>query len=131
MMVELPDELAALPTFPSVDALYVDDERRRRSPEWDFGVHWRLSPEVSWPRWRVSWIVEPGDVYATEAFGTMRVLLLGKVAPLGEYPHSGGLEAWHRFHRSQPIERLLDGWARLDPPVLAWILDRLRLGVPA
>ena len=131
MMDELPDELAALPTFPSVDALYVDDERRRRSPEWDYGVFWAPSPEDRWPRWRVSWIVDTGDLYAAEQAGAGRVLLLGNCPPHGDYPHSGGIEAWHRFHQAQPIERLLDGWAELDPPVLAWILDRLRLGVPA
>ena len=66
MMVELPDELAALPTFPSVDALYVDDERRRRSPEWDYGVFWAPSPEDRWPRWRVSWIVDLSLIHISE-----------------------------------------------------------------
>ena len=127
MMVELPDELAALPTFPSVEALYVDDERRRRSPEWDFGVHWRATLEQWWPRWRVSWIVETGDLYAF-CTGAPRVLLLGNVPRVGEYP-GGGIERWAAFHGRQTVERVLDGWAELEPQLLGWILERL--GVPA
>lgn len=127
MIESLPDELADLPRFPSVDALYSADERRRRSPEWDYGVHWRTSADRPWPRWRVSWIVETGDLYAACAVvGRPAAILLGNVPPYGDYPHSAGIEAWGRFRRAQTVERVLDGWAEADPPLLAWVVERLR-----
>lgn len=122
----LPPELSELPRFPSIDAFYGVDERRRWSPEWDYGVHWRAAEEL-WPRWRVSWVVATGDLYAARTGGGPLVLLLGNVPPVGEYP-GAGLPAWGRFHREQRVEQVLEGWALVDPPLLGWILGRLALG---
>lgn len=120
----LPVALARLQRFPSVDAFYDDDERRRHSPEWDYGVWWRATADERWPRWRVSWVCETGDLYATRCAGRGIVLRLGNVPPLGAYPYGLGSEAWGAWHREQPVERLLAGWAEGDE-TLGWILDRL------
>jgi hypothetical protein len=121
----LPIELEPLQRFRSVDAFYADDERRRRSPEWDYGVAWRSSADELWPRWRVSWVVATGDVYAVKIARDPLVLLLGVVPPLGEYPYGEGSAAWHDFARVQPVERVLAGWAELDEQVLGWVVERI------
>ena len=41
---------------------FFSDPRRRKSPELDFGVIWTLG--TPWPRWRVSWIDDTGELYA-------------------------------------------------------------------
>jgi hypothetical protein len=120
----LPGALARLPRFPSVDAFYDDDERRRYSPEWDYGVWWRSSDDgPRWPHWRVSWVCETGDLYAARQAGRPLVLLLGNVPPTGAYPYGLGMHAWHDWHLEQPVEQVLAGWP--DVETLDWILDRL------
>ena len=120
----LPRALAHLPRFPSVDAFYDDDDRRRYSPEWDYGVWWRLSVEERWPRWRVSWVCETGDLYAVRCAGRSLVILLGNVPPAGMYPHGAGHDAWSAWHRAQPVEALLAGWAE-SIGTLGWVVRRI------
>jgi hypothetical protein len=54
----------------SLDAFYREADPRLRefSGEVDFGVHWSdplLPAQVAgWPRWRVAWVRETGEVYA-------------------------------------------------------------------
>jgi hypothetical protein len=103
--------------------LFHAEERRARSPEWDFGVHWR--GEADWPRYRVSWIVETGELYAEaprQPLAPSNVLLLAVVEKVGEYPY-GDHEAWREFNQAQPVERIMDGWAYAE--TLDWIRDRL------
>ena len=120
----LPDDLAALPRFENVETFYAADERRRFSPEWDYGVWWRSTIEHRWPRWRVSWVVETGDLYAVRLAGFEVVLLLGNVPPVGGYPYGLGSGAWAEWNRAQPVERILAGWAE-SSETLGWVIDQL------
>lgn len=126
MPVALPDRLASLPTFAGLPDFY-EDERRRRSPEWDYGVLWRTTADEPWPRWRVSWVIETGEVYAIRNGADPVLVVLGTVEKVGRYPYGRGHEAWARFNRAQKVEQLLAGWAEVDPPTLGWVLDRLAL----
>ena len=48
--------------YPTLEAYYAADERRLRSEECNYGVHWRLD---GWEyRWRVSYVRNTGEVYA-------------------------------------------------------------------
>ena len=48
--------------YPTLEAYYAADERRLRSEECDYGVHWRLK---GWEhRWRVSYVRSTGEIYA-------------------------------------------------------------------
>jgi hypothetical protein len=109
-----------------------DDPVRYRSPEWDFGVMWIDTGAVyRWPLWRVSWIVETGELYAQTG---NRIKLLGIVPPVGEYPYPSAdpsarnrMDAWTAFKDAQTIERIMEGWAEGEPhKPLQWIMDRLR-----
>lgn len=104
-------------------------DERRWSPEWDFGVMWseHESNTHSWPFWRVSWIVNTGELYAQRSIGN-RVHLLGVVPPVGDYPH-GSHEMWTAFKNAQDIEKVMDGWAEGEPhKPLSWIEERLAAG---
>jgi hypothetical protein len=122
--ITLPDEFKPLPRFVSLEAFYSDDEKRRISPEWDYGVHWCVSVEQRWPQWRLSWVVATGDVYAVQHLGGT-VVVLGNVPAVGSYPIFP--ERWRDWARKQTIEQVLDGWAHVDPPLLTWPLGRLRV----
>jgi hypothetical protein len=101
---------------------YAEKPIRERSPEWDFGVHWRNGAR-DWPRYRVSWIVRTGEVYAFAPQDD--VILLGVVPSVGEYPYAGTMENWAAFKNEQPIERLMKGWAEESNPQLDWVRRRL------
>lgn len=74
------------------DAL--EDPRRKRSVEVDFGVHWRPNrPRVGGETWRISWIEDTGELYAIQLVPEGKLLLL-TVVPTRE-----------------EVERLLEGWA--------------------
>jgi len=107
----------------TLEQFYADVPKRMASPEWDFGVNWySFRP---YPLWRVSWVVETGEVYAyCGARDTVRVL--GIVPPVGEYPWSAGMPAWTAFKDAQQIETVMDGWAEGDfHKSLAWVEQRL------
>lgn len=108
--------------YTSLRAFYDADARRDPSPEWDFGVHWK--GEYDWPRYRVSWVIETGELYAVELGGQGRVYVLAVVDRVGDYPYSGGHDAWVRFKDAQPIEQVLSGWAESDQE-LGWVVRRL------
>ena len=120
-MPELARHVAECPTFPNLEAFYADDERRRFSPEWDYGVWWNDGVR-RWPVYRLSWVIETGDLYAVSPD---ELILLGNVPRVGDYPWSGAMDAWTRFKEAQTIERLLDGWAEVAGPSLGWVLDRI------
>ncbi len=72
----------------SLEAFYDDNPARRASPEADYGVWW-LGPDGFYPRWRVSYIRDTGEVYAF-AQGKGAVELLGVVkADAGSSPMRG------------------------------------------
>lgn len=112
--------------------VFVADPVRARSPEWDYGVHWTEGGR-DWPRWRVSWIVETGELYAVESSNSpaVEVIVLGVIEKDGEYPYSAGTRAWSEFNRRQPIEKLMDGWAEDGPRTLDWIRNRIARAVTA
>lgn len=72
-------------------AEWIEEETRRRSGELDFGVWWRVG-EQDYPRWRVSWIDDTGELYAREA-GTDRYVILGT------------------YETEEEVEHRMDGWA--------------------
>ena len=65
------------PTYPSLDAFYAADVRRRRSRERDVGLAWRARAGTSF---RAAWVQETGEVYLCkhghpdEGGGTVLVL---------------------------------------------------------
>jgi hypothetical protein len=112
--------------FDSMDDFHRDDPARLTSPEWDYGVMWMEREGKLHPQWRVSWVCQTGEVYALELAAPGRVILLGDVPPVGEYPF-GGHHRWGEWAKGQSIDRVLAGWA--DDPIvkpLDWVRDRLR-----
>ena len=66
--------------YPTLEAYYAADERRRRSEEADYGVHWRFH---GWEyRWRVSYVRNTGEIYPVHQGATIGpVFILGYVPP--------------------------------------------------
>ena len=66
--------------YPTLEAYYAADERRRSSEEVDYGVHWRLH---GWDyRWRVSYVRNTGEIYTVHQGSTIGpVFVLGRVPP--------------------------------------------------
>jgi len=102
-------------SFPSLDAFYAADRRRRHSRERDVGLFWRGSD--GWT-FRAAWIQETGEVYLfrhgspLEGGGTVH--LLGRHFGLGE------------------LHRELKGYAAVcgRSGSLRWFLDRLGAARP-
>jgi hypothetical protein len=108
--------------YPTIGDFYDADRtnRRRHSPEADFGVQWTEAGTRGWPRWRVSYIEHTGEVYAAcQKSGPIGPVRLLGVVPVT--PRSEGLP----YYRE--LDAILDGWA--DPDVsgfdLAWITRTL------
>lgn len=141
--------------YPSVEAFYDADERRRLSPELDYGVWWRATGVVH----RLTWVEATGELVAVqltparslpfsvledelEGLGLPRqfaerveliverspdltVGLFG-VAVIGGEP--GELTVLGVVHGREVVERLLDGWAEVcgEPDSVAWVVERVR-----
>ena len=72
-------------SFKNVEEFYSDNSARRRSPEADYGVHWKLE---GWPNsWRVSYVRDTGEIYAVQQEATRTGIL-----PTGEIIIANGLE---------------------------------------
>jgi hypothetical protein len=93
------------PTYPSLDAFYAADARRRRSRERDIGLAWRARAGSSF---RAAWVQETGEVYLCKH---------------GEPDRGGGivLVLPRRFEE----EPAFDGYRRVcgRPGSLAWLLQ--------
>ena len=100
------------PHYPSVEAFYAADPRRRNSPEAYYGVWWR--EEGSAGPWRVSYIQATGEVYAEERGGKGRVEVLGIIPPDNLTP--GAI-----YYRT--LDHILHGWAYAGH--LSWVRERL------
>jgi hypothetical protein len=75
----------------NLEEFYQASRKRMRSPETDFGVHWR---EMGSPiRWRVSYVEKTGELYAVQMGFSSAVQLLGTFRDVDE------------------VEALLGGWA--------------------
>jgi hypothetical protein len=105
-------------TFESIDAFYAA-RGGKFSRECDYGVWWSDNPQ-GFPRYRVSYVKDTGDVYAINQT-TGRVEVLGTVEP---DPID---ERDFRSRWEGPLDDLLEGWPdRCGPPGgLAWVRSRL------
>ena len=103
--------------YPSLEAFYNANESRRRSPEADYGVWWTEASR-RWPKWRVSYVKQTGEVYAVQTTSA------GHVAVLGIVPPDDG-EIYY-----QTLDRILKDWADHcgQPGGLAWVMERLNAG---
>lgn len=106
--------------YPTLEAYYVADERRRKSEECDYGVHWRLQ---GWEyRWRVSYVRDTGEIYAVHQGATIGpVFILGYVPP----DPVGGRGRNSLFYRT--LDDILSGWPEycLRQDGLDWLRERL------
>ena len=100
-------------TYSSLAEFYNEDPQRQHSGEADYGVWWQDTRP--YPRWRVSYIKDTGEVYAVELSLGGRVMVLGHAEPDSE-----GL-----YYRT--LDGILDGWAEVcgQPAGLAWVRQRL------
>ena len=106
--------------FPSIDAFYAADPRRRWSGEADYGVHWRLA---GWEyRWRVSYVQATGEIYAVHQGAT-----IGPVFVLGTVEPDPVDERDRRSVYYATLDDMLSGWAEQcgGPDSLRWVKDRL------
>lgn len=101
--------------FPSIDAFYAADERRRGSGELDFGCWWRDG--TANVTYRVSAVLSTGEIYVVALspgpgvrVGEVELVAAGLL--VGSYAEA---------------ERLLDGWADVceERDSLAWVRERL------
>lgn len=79
---------------------WISEPERARSPELDFGVRWRLTPQTDFPLWRVSWIEATGELYTADIMGD-RYILLG------------------RHDTRESVEQAMAGWAEAGPKSLS------------
>jgi len=90
---------------------FFGDEKRRKSPEVDFGAWWGLLSRNETGKWRVSWIEDTGELYA---------VCRGTVIVLGTY-------------KREEVEERMRGWEEPRNQVLAsffnldgWTIDKIR-----
>jgi len=102
-----------LKTYPNIEAFYAENKERRHSGEADYGAWW-TEPGHSWPRWRVSYVHNTGEVYAVQLTG-------GKVKVLGVVPPDND-----RIYYCT-LDRILEGWADVihEPGSLDWVQAKL------
>lgn len=98
--------------YPNIEAFYSEDERRRRSPEADYGVHWIEEAGRRFPTWTVSYVRATGEVYAVEG-NSGRVKVLGGYRPDDE----------EIYYRS--LDKVLKGWSEIGGKPLSWVVERL------
>jgi hypothetical protein len=129
--------------FPTVEAFYTADERRRRSPELDYGVWWRRRGVV----YRLTWVEATGELIAVQ-LTPARAMPLSRLADQLEQVHVpreyaepvagifgvavfGGepetVTVIGTVRGRDVVERLLEGWAETcgEPESLAWVLERV------
>lgn len=101
-------------TYLRLDDFYHDDPRRCSSPEADYGVWWTEAP-TAWPRWRVSYVKQTGEVYAVQMEEGGRVEVLAVVPP----------DPDKIYYRT--LDHILEGWAEHCGELgsLAWVRERL------
>ena len=97
------------PMFPSILDFYSARAERERSPEVDYGYHWRRSNTADHgePRWRLSYVENTREVYAMRCDGSTAVVLLAENVSRDE------------------VETALTGWAEMSAPTLAYAVERL------
>ncbi len=101
--------------YANEDIYYADREERLRSPEANFGIHWRDNG-LDMPRYMITYVRDTCEVVAFRLARPSWVEVLGLVAP-----DSGSL-----FYRT--LDAILPDWGKHcldDPHGLQWIRDRL------
>lgn len=90
-----PDQLIPRSGF----QVWIAEPARARSPEVDYGCWWVLNDPRDFPHWRVSLLVNTGEVYAAQLEGHRpdKFILLGHLTP-GEESRA-------------EMERAMNGWA--------------------
>lgn len=110
-------------TWDSIESFYSDGElgaRRRRSGERDYGTHWRQGRDWG-PFWRVSLVIDTGEVYAV------------CVADPGWAPEGGQVRLLGVGLSAEEADERLDGWAKVcgNPHSTRWLDERLALPTTA
>ena len=127
------------------EEFYSDNPARRRSPETDYGVHWRLDGWAG--TWRVSYVRDTGEVYAvfqgptqSGRLPTGEIIIAtgpeeGPVLLLGHFPWkpSDLEEAGPRDVYYRSLELLLEGWPErcVQPNGLVWVIEKLGGSAPS
>ena len=93
---------------------------RRWSGEADYGVHWTLPGDTA--RWRVSYVRDTQEVYATRKDDRQGTTLV-----LGTFPADQDAGPMDIYYHG--LEQHLDGWALrcTIPGQLVWVRDRMEL----
>jgi len=93
-------------TYPDEATFFAEDERRRRSPQVDYGIGWRTRMGVCW---RASWLAATGEFY---------VIRLGRP--------NGPLSVLGVEPSRQALDRRLANWADayFAPGSLDWLYGR-------
>lgn len=103
--------------YPSEEAFFAADERRRKSGESDLGVWWKGDdhvPGAYGPWWRVSIVRDTGEIYAMNQW-TDEHRVLGKV-PVGDTDRT-----W-----DDPAHEILTGWAQAcGNETIDWVRRRV------
>ena len=117
--------------YPSLQAFYEEDpDGRMRSPEADYGVHWRLE---GYPQsWRVSYVQNTGEIYAVHQGMTIhdprrRTLSYGPLFLLGVVPPDPVPANDYRSAYYRTLDVILEGWPQHCGPYdgLTWLRDRI------
>lgn len=108
--------------FDSQEAFYAADERRRLSPEVDFGVWWR-GPAAS--VFRLTWVEETGEVIAVSLAPATFAFNDGSVLVRAGEP--GAVFRLAVLESREAVEQALAGWAYVcgEPDSLGWARGRL------
>ncbi len=112
--------LAQKAIYPILEAYYAADERRLRSEECDYGVHWRLE---GWEyRWRVSYVRNTGEIYAVNQGRTIGPVFVLAIIPPDPVPDGDRRSLFYTT-----LEAILEGWPEQcgHPDSLRWVRDRL------
>ena len=101
--------------------------RRKFSPEADYGVAWHGPDGSEHPRWRVSYLVLTGEIYAhCQSHQNTTVIVLG-VCPPDYDPLNLSQTTSYCLPYYETLNKILDGWSEEmhSPDGLDWIRQRL------
>ena len=99
-------------TYPSLNAFYASDERRRRSRERDIGLYWRGRGGASY---RAAWVQATGELYLLEH---------GRPECRG-----GRVRLLADRYSASDVDRVFAGWRDVcgRPRSLNWLLARAQI----
>jgi hypothetical protein len=110
-----------------IEQFYAQDERRRRSPEVEFGTDWF---DAKGNRYELSWVEDTGELYA----------MLELVPEADSWTPFGDIEVENlpvdrlvvtlvgNIISRDEVERVLEGWQEEmgKPDGISWVAERLR-----